>query len=217
MNARCSGSGAPSLARPSSVEMCASPTEATGMTHDRTGLPSIRTVHAPHWPRPQPNLGPFSARSFLSAYSSGVWPSQSTVAKLWFTRSLNTHHLRDVPCDSARDRCAIRGKLVAAPGHVSVRSQQYKAATADAMRLRLVQAHDIEGRAELVHRDLQRLGVAVRTEIQQGVADTYDVLNRPAVREPGGRQPRTRTGAGEIVKEGRFVTPPRLRADERRG
>src|SRR5258706_6045037 len=189
MNARWRACGAPSFESPSSVTIDASPTAATGMTHERTGLPLISTVQAPHWPSPQPNLGPFSERSFLSTYSRGVWPSQSTFATLSFTRSLNTHHLRDVPCDSARDRHAIRGKLVAAPGDVSVRSQQYKAATADAMRLRLVQAHDTEGPAELLHRDLQELGSAVRTEIQQGGADTDDALNRPALRQPGVRQP----------------------------
>src|SRR5260221_3924983 len=216
MNARWRACGAPSFESPSSVTIDASPTAATGMTHERTGLPLTSTVQAPHWPRPQPNLGPFSARSFLSTYSSGVWPSQSTATRLLFTRSLNTHHLLDVPRDSARNRCAIRRKLVAAPGDVSVRSEQYKAAAADAMGLRLIQVHDVEGRAQRTHRDLQRAGIAALAEIQQGVPDAYDVLDRPAVREPGVRQPRARTGARNIVKVVRFVTRPRFPADERR-
>jgi hypothetical protein len=32
-----------------------------GVMQDRTALPSISTVQAPHWPRPQPNFGPCSA------------------------------------------------------------------------------------------------------------------------------------------------------------
>ena len=38
----------------------------TGVTHERTARPPIITVHAPHWPRPQPNFGPRSAESSLS-------------------------------------------------------------------------------------------------------------------------------------------------------
>src|SRR5262245_42937659 len=37
------------------------------------------TVQEPHCPRPHPNLGPRSARSSLSTYSSGVAGSTSTV------------------------------------------------------------------------------------------------------------------------------------------
>src|SRR6266850_2171768 len=54
------------------------------------------------------------------------------------------------------------------------------------------------------------------TEIQQGESDADDVLNRPAVREPGVRQPRAGTGAGNVVKVVRFVARPGLRAHERR-
>src|SRR5438128_6190019 len=60
----------------------------TGVTHDRTGLPSISTVQAPHWASPQPNFGPFSSRSFLSTYRSGASGSTDTVVVLPFTRRL---------------------------------------------------------------------------------------------------------------------------------
>src|SRR2546428_11152443 len=47
--------------------------------HERTGLPSTSTVQAPHWASPQPNFGPFSSRSFLRMYRSGVSGSTDTV------------------------------------------------------------------------------------------------------------------------------------------
>jgi hypothetical protein len=31
-----------------------------GVVHDRTAVPSISTVQAPHWPSPQPNFVPWS-------------------------------------------------------------------------------------------------------------------------------------------------------------
>ena len=63
-------------------------TEVTGVTHERTGFPSTSTVHAPHWASPQPNFGPFSSRSFLRIYKSGVSDSTETVRLSPFTRSV---------------------------------------------------------------------------------------------------------------------------------
>src|SRR3989475_12602623 len=39
---------------------------------ERTDLPSISPVQAPHCARPQPNFGPFSSRSLRRTYTSGV-------------------------------------------------------------------------------------------------------------------------------------------------
>src|SRR6266536_3067117 len=89
MKARCSEFGVPLFANPSSVTMASLPTERMGVTHERVGLPLISTVHAPHWPRPHPKRGPLSARSLRSTYSSGVFPSHFTVARLPFTLSWN--------------------------------------------------------------------------------------------------------------------------------
>src|SRR6185436_16939826 len=47
-------------------------TRDTGVVHDRISSPSARTEQHPHWPSPQPNRGPFSARSSVSTYRSGV-------------------------------------------------------------------------------------------------------------------------------------------------
>ena len=52
-------------------------TADTGVTQERTGLPSISTVQAPQSACPQPNLGPFSSRSFLRMYSRGASGSRS--------------------------------------------------------------------------------------------------------------------------------------------
>src|SRR5437899_400880 len=43
------------------------PAAASGITQERTALPSRCTVHAPHWARPQPKLGPWSPRSLRRA------------------------------------------------------------------------------------------------------------------------------------------------------
>src|SRR5207253_3330860 len=56
-----------------------------GMTHDRTAAPLMITVHAPHWPSPQPNRGPCRPRSLRRMYSSGVEGSTSTVCARPFT------------------------------------------------------------------------------------------------------------------------------------
>src|SRR6185312_5330579 len=53
-----------------------------GVMHEKTGASSTSTVHAPHWPRPQPNFAPFSPRSLRSTYSSGVAGSAST-SRFW--------------------------------------------------------------------------------------------------------------------------------------
>src|SRR5688572_19429693 len=63
----------------SMVVIFASPTEETGVTQERTGLPLMCTVQAPHRPMPQPNLAPFSSSSSRSTQSSGVSASTSTV------------------------------------------------------------------------------------------------------------------------------------------
>src|SRR2546428_13563762 len=59
--------------------MSAPATDSIGVTHDRTARPPAITVQAPHCPRPQPNLGPRSAKSSLSTYKRGVAGSTSTV------------------------------------------------------------------------------------------------------------------------------------------
>src|SRR5215469_5663637 len=59
----------------------------TATLHERTALPSMTTVHAPHWPSPQPNRGPCSSRSLRKTYNSGVVGSVSTTLGWSFTRS----------------------------------------------------------------------------------------------------------------------------------
>jgi len=51
----------------------------TGVVQERTACPRAITVQQPHWPRPQPNFGPFNCRSSASTYSSGVAGSTSRV------------------------------------------------------------------------------------------------------------------------------------------
>src|SRR5215510_1772871 len=61
-----------------------------GVRQVRTARPFTIAVHAPHWPSPQPNFGPLSARSSLSTYSSGVVGSTSTVWDCPFTFNVKT-------------------------------------------------------------------------------------------------------------------------------
>ena len=62
MNAVWIGWGFATEPSPSSVVTVRLATVSTGVTHERIALPSMMTVHAPHWAKPQPNFGPCSAR-----------------------------------------------------------------------------------------------------------------------------------------------------------
>jgi hypothetical protein len=55
----------------------------TGITHERTALPSTWTVQAPHWAMPQPYLVPVSPRTSRKTQSSGISGSTSTVYGCW--------------------------------------------------------------------------------------------------------------------------------------
>jgi len=63
-------------------------TALTGVMQDLMAWPFEITVHEPHWPRPQPNLGPRSSRSSLRTNSRGVAGSTSTVRERPFTFSV---------------------------------------------------------------------------------------------------------------------------------
>ncbi|MNW05316.1 hypothetical protein D3C71_2015490 [compost metagenome] len=57
--------------------MTAPLTEPTGVTHERTALPSTCTVQAPHCATPQPNLVPGRFSSSRSTHSKGISGSMS--------------------------------------------------------------------------------------------------------------------------------------------
>src|ERR1700743_2049752 len=63
---------------PSIVVMARPLTALTGSTQDRTALPSIWTVQAPHWAMPQPNLVPVMPRMSRSTQSRGISGGAST-------------------------------------------------------------------------------------------------------------------------------------------
>src|SRR5688500_9495503 len=86
IHACCSGCSLPPVASPSSVVISAPATADTGRMHERTASPLMRTVHAPHWPRPQPNRGPCRSRSLRRTYKRGVAGSTSTVCVFPLTR-----------------------------------------------------------------------------------------------------------------------------------
>src|ERR1035437_847011 len=53
MNAACTAFGDSGEPKPSRVVMLRPDACFTGVMQERTGLPSIQTVQAPHWPLPQ--------------------------------------------------------------------------------------------------------------------------------------------------------------------
>ena len=57
----------------------------TGVTHERTGWPSMCTVQAPHWAIPQPYLVPVRSSESRSTHNSGVSGSTSTCCALPLT------------------------------------------------------------------------------------------------------------------------------------
>src|SRR5687767_11864605 len=87
MNARWSGWRFGSAPKPSSVVTLLPTAASTGRTHEGLALPSIRTLHAPHWLKPQPKRGPESSRSLRRTYSKGVPDSTVTVRAAPFTLS----------------------------------------------------------------------------------------------------------------------------------
>jgi hypothetical protein len=61
------------------VVMLACATALTVTEQERTGCPSIWTVHAPHSPAPHPNFVPVKPRLSRKTHSSGVSASTETV------------------------------------------------------------------------------------------------------------------------------------------
>src|SRR5438309_11238657 len=91
MKARCSGWSFSIVPSPSSVVMAPSAAADTVTEQERTDLPSISTVQAPHWASPQPNFGPFSSRSLRRTYRSGVSGATDNTRRVApFTRNVKS-------------------------------------------------------------------------------------------------------------------------------
>src|SRR5258706_176819 len=91
MKARCSGWSLSIVPSPSSVVIAPFAAADTGTEQERADLPSISTVHAPHWASPQPNFGPFSSRSLRRTYRSGVsGATEDTFRVAPFTRNVKS-------------------------------------------------------------------------------------------------------------------------------
>src|SRR6266571_6468863 len=79
IKASCNGVSLPSFSKPSIVVICFPAARATWVMHERVATPSISTVHAPHWPSPQPYLLPVKSRSLRKTDSRLTVESTSTV------------------------------------------------------------------------------------------------------------------------------------------
>src|SRR5207249_4823477 len=87
MKVACNGCSGSPLARPSMVVISGPSASAASQRHDLTRLPSIRTVQAPHWPRPQPFFEPVSRRCSRRASRSVVRGSSVSRCSAPFTRN----------------------------------------------------------------------------------------------------------------------------------
>src|SRR5207245_4252786 len=74
----CSSDLAPPAARPSMVVTCLPTAALTGVTQERTALPSMCTVQAPHRAIPQPYLVPVRPTCSRIAHNRGVLGSTLT-------------------------------------------------------------------------------------------------------------------------------------------
>src|SRR5437773_8015971 len=95
MKATCNGWSWSPCAKPSIVVISRPSTRAANERHDLTRLPSINTVHAPHWPRPQPFFEPLRCRCSRKASSSVVRGSSLSRSEE-HTSELQSHH--DLVC-----------------------------------------------------------------------------------------------------------------------
>src|SRR2546426_1149052 len=113
MKARCSGWSLAIVPSPSSVVMAPFAAADTGTEQERTDLPAISTVQAPHWPRPQPNFGPFSSRSLRRTYRSGVSGATDDTRRVApFTRNVKSAMISSgqglYACSARRRRALLR-------------------------------------------------------------------------------------------------------------
>src|SRR5206468_6656297 len=114
LNARWIGWSSPSFASPSTVVISAPSAWTASTVHDLTALPSIRTVHAPHWLVSQPTCVPVSlsfSRSSSTRSRDGSM-SMTCSVPLTVTVILATRHL---PTSSA---LAIGGAPCSSPAAV---------------------------------------------------------------------------------------------------
>src|SRR3979409_1357548 len=86
-HAFCSGCS-PLGESPSMVVIFLPAAAETGVEHERTGLPLMCTVQAPHCAMPQPNLVPVSPSSSRITHSSGVSAGCSELTSLPLTTNL---------------------------------------------------------------------------------------------------------------------------------
>src|SRR5215470_11924761 len=85
MKACCTASRVSPSSSPSTVVTCRPSAAHAGKSQDERAWPSMSTKQAPHRPRPQPNRGPASPKSWRSTSSSGASASQATVRPAPFT------------------------------------------------------------------------------------------------------------------------------------
>jgi len=90
--------------------------------------------------------------------------------------------------DDAGYGIAVVRRSVCAPCDVQIRAQQNETPTADPVRALIVQPHDLERRADLGERSIQRAGVCAAAEVEQRVADAGKIVQRAAVGQPCVRQ-----------------------------
>src|SRR5918999_1500323 len=110
-------------------------TRAARERHDLTRLPSIRTVQAPHWPRPQPFLEPVRCKCSRNASSSVVRGSSVNRCSAPFTRSTTFTGAAAAGAAPGNNRSAAKAPPVAAVSFSSSRRVKSKPAGFEPLHL----------------------------------------------------------------------------------
>src|SRR5262245_48310013 len=84
----CTGWSCPFAARPSMVMMGCAETESAETRQERMAFPRSSTVHAPHWPSPQPYLVPVRPRRLRNTESKDSPETDSVLCSLPLTLSV---------------------------------------------------------------------------------------------------------------------------------
>src|SRR4051812_13831891 len=176
MNACWSGCSSPSpFARPSTVVISAPSWATASARHELARTPSIRTVHAPHWPWSQPFLEPVRPMCSRSRSSTVTRVSTSSVCSSPLIRSVTEVSIPESNLQPMS--CAAHGRCT------------YPSAVADELEKAAVGVAEVHARPRSAHAaalDRAELDLdAVLAQMLRGVLDR--AVPGPAQVAPAGR------------------------------
>ena len=126
-------------------------TRAASERHDFTRLPSISTVQAPHWPRPQPFFEPVRCRCSRRASSSVVRGSSVSRCSVPLTRSTTSSGAgaASAPCAAAGDMApGMSCPPTRAPPVTAASSSSSRRVTSELVIVRLLELAELARNGE---------------------------------------------------------------------